>query len=1296
MAATPSVSGIRKRLDALTLTDRRRLDRRLRGVEKLRGARRAEALAAVIAAVGAAEETVASRRKALPAEIPYPEELPITEWRDELLQTIRENQVVIVAGETGSGKSTQLPKLCLELGRGLHGRIGHTQPRRIAARSIAERIAEELGTAVGGLIGYKFRFTDQVADHTLVKVMTDGILLNELQRDRNLLDYDTIIIDEAHERSLNIDFLLGYLKQLIRRRRDLKVIITSATIDTERFSDHFEGAPIVEVSGRAYPVEIRYRPLVSESGAEPRDQTDGIVSAVSELGAEGAGDILVFCSGEREIRDAAEALREMQLAHTEVLPLFGRLSAAEQHRVFAGHTGRRIVVATNVAETSLTVPGIRYVVDAGTARISRFSRRTKVQRLPIEAISQASADQRAGRCGRLGPGICIRLYSSDDYLGRPEFTDPEILRTSLAAVILQMAAIGLGDIEQFPFVEPPDTRTIRDGISLLEELQAVSGPEIGTRRWLTDIGRNLARIPLDPRLGRMLIAASDEGCLREVLVIASALSIIDPRERPTDKEQHAAEMHRRFADESSDFVSILNLWKYISSARKERTSGEFRRMCRREFLNWRRLREWQDIHSQLRRVSNELGLRMNRKPASPADIHRALLAGMLSHIGSKDPDSFEYRGARGARFSINPGSVLFKRSPQWVMAGELVETSRTWGRYLAPVDPEVVEAVGSHLINRTISDPSWDEPSGHAVANETVTMLGMTLVGARRVVASRFDPAVARQLFIRHALVYGEWETHHEFVDRNQAALDEVRAMEARGRADLLVDEDTMVRFFDARIPADVVSVRHFDRWWRTTREDQPHLLDFTVDDLVLADAADVDDALFPAQWLYGDVALELTYEFDPTSQTDGVTIVIPAALLDRIDPDVFEWNVPGFRSELIAALIRSLPKPIRKKFVPAPETARHIASRIGPQQGGLIEVLRRELTALGDTVVLPDDFDIDAVPAHLTPTFAVVEESGRPIATGRDLSALRESLRADARQMAAESTHPLERSGITTWDFGDLPRVVTLHGEGSSVAVYPALIDDEDSVSIRLVATRQEQLDLAWKGLRRLVLLQLPAPGRMLRSLLGGRSGIEGALGPYRDREEWMADCLQAAVDDLMSAHPGPVESEAAFATLLATVRDGLADTLEVIGTESAKVLAALQELEMAAGNMPERHAEAVDDVARQVRQFIYPGFVTGVGAGRLQDVSRYLAAAAYRLQRVSANPERDRDLMARVNALEAELDQLASTLPWSRELVEVSWMLQELRVSFFAQSIGARGPISVKRVTRALDDLLLPQLPG
>ncbi len=807
------------------------------------------------------------RRARLIAGVPaitYPHELPVSNRRDDIADAIREHQVVIVAGETGSGKTTQIPKICLELGRGVRGIIGHTQPRRIAARSVADRIAEELGTPLGGTVGYKVRFTDKVAEHTNIKLMTDGVLLAEMQHDRDLLAYDTLIIDEAHERSLNVDFILGYVKQLLPRRPDLKVVITSATIDPERFSQHFEDAPIVEVSGRTYPVDVRYRPVVDpdDPAADPdRDQVTAICDAVAELVDEGSGDILVFLSGEREIRDTAEALRRLHLGPTkafEVLPLYARLSAAEQHRVFEAHAGRRVVLATNVAETSLTVPGIHYVVDPGTARISRYSHRLKVQRLPIEPISQASANQRAGRCGRTADGICIRLFTEADFASRPEFTDPEILRTNLASVLLQMTALGLGDIAAFPFVEPPDRRQVADGVALLEELGAFDTDASEPQRRLTPIGRQLAQLPIDPRLARMVVAANNEGCLAEVLVIAAALSIQDPRERPSDQQQAADQQHARFTDRTSDFLSLLNLWRYLEEQQKALSSSRFRKVCRTEFLNYLRVREWQDLRAQLRQASKSLGFTTNTTPSDPDRVHRALLAGLLSHIGLYDGEKRDYLGARGARFAVFPGSALARKPPAWVMVAELVETSRLWGRTAARIDPAWVETLAGHLVRRTYSEPHWERRRGAVMAYERVTLYGIPVVARRRVTYGGIDPVVSRDLFIRHALVDGDWDTRHRFFHDNRRLLGEIEELEHRvRRRDIRVDDEALFDFYDARIPPEVVSARHFDSWWKKASRTQPDLLTMTSDLLTASGAETVAGEDFPDEWQQGDLTPE-------------------------------------------------------------------------------------------------------------------------------------------------------------------------------------------------------------------------------------------------------------------------------------------------------------------------------------------------------------------------------------------------------------------------------------------------------
>ncbi len=1234
------------------------------------------------------------RRSARPVP-QYPAELPITARKDDILGAIGDHQVVIVAGETGSGKSTQLPKMCLELGRGTEGLIGHTQPRRLAARTIAERIATELGTEVGGAVGYAVRFTDRVGDATLVKVMTDGILLAEIQRDRLLSGYDTLIIDEAHERSLNIDFLLGYLKQLLPQRPDLKVVITSATIDTERFAAHFDGAPVVEVSGRTYPVEVRYRPL-----AEDTDQAEAICEAVAELMTEGPGDILVFLSGEREIRDAADALAAVDLPATEILPLYARLSAAEQHRVFQPHPvssgtprapGRRVVLATNVAETSLTVPGIRYVVDPGTARISRYNRRTKVQRLPIEAVSQASANQRAGRCGRVAPGICLRLYAEDDFAARPEFTEPEILRTNLASVILQMEALGLGDMARFPFVEAPDARNIKDGVALLEELGALDPAAHEPSRRLTRLGRRLARLPLDPRLGRMVLEAESHGCLHEVMVITAALAIQDPRERPADKQQAADEWHGRFAGGDSDFLAYLRLWDHLTEQAEALSSNQFRKRCRAEFLNYLRVREWQDIYGQLRQVTRSLGLQVNTQPGNPDRIHLSLLAGLLSHIGARDGTTRDYQGARGARFAIAPGSSLFKATPRWVMAAELVETNRLWARVAARIQPEWAERLGAHLVKRSYSEPHWDAEHGEAMAYERVALYGLPIVTARRVGYGRVDPAGARELFIRHALVEGEWRTHHRFVEHNARLVEEVRTLEARTRRrDLLVDEEVLVAFYDERLPGVVTSARHFDRWWKDEQPAQPHLFDFTLEGLLDPGAGPVSRADHPDRWAVGEATLALEYEFDPTSESDGITVTVPLPLLDGLEGAGFDWQIPGWRHELVTALIRSLPKALRRNLVPAADYARDFLTRAGPGNGPLLPVLARELTRMSGEPVGGADFDPGRLPAHLRITFRVEDESGRTLAAGRDLDELRRRLADRMRAAVAGAARSFERSGLRAWDVGRLPRTVEVSWAGHTVEAYPALVDEVDSVAVRVLTSPAAQERAMWTGTRRLLLLAVPSPAKAVQRQLANDTKLVLARSPYGSAAELLGDCISAAVDRLMADHGGPAWDESGFSELRAAVERGLVDTAVYVATVTGGILVVAGMVEDrldATTAAPLR--PAVADMRRQLSGLVFPGFVGAAGVERLGDVLRYLEAMERRLDKLAQGTRRDTDLMGRVQALEGEYHQLRDARPGDAEVEAVRWMLEELRVSLFAQTLGTAHPVSEQRIRREMDRL-------
>ncbi|OLF18107.1 ATP-dependent RNA helicase HrpA [Actinophytocola xanthii] len=1289
--STPLVTprDLRARLSEVTLRDERRLRRRLDGLGKLRDDARQARLDEIATEVDRAVRRVERRRAALPT-VTYPDELPISQRREDIKKAIAGNQVVIVAGETGSGKTTQLPKICLELGRGVRGLIGHTQPRRIAARTVAERISEELGVRLGDAVGWKIRFTDQVGEDTLVKLMTDGILLAELQSDRQLRQYDTLIIDEAHERSLNVDFILGYLRQLLPRRPDLKVIITSATIDPERFSRHFDDAPIIEVSGRTYPVEVRYRPLVDpdDPDADPdRDQTQAILDAVDELSAEGPGDVLVFLSGEREIRDTADALTALNRPGTEILPLYARLSAGEQRRVFQPHRGRRVVLATNVAETSLTVPGIKYVVDPGFARISRYSNRLKVQRLPIEPISQASANQRKGRCGRTSEGICIRLYSEEDFAARPEFTDPEILRTNLASVILQMAAADLGDIAAFPFVEPPDRRHITDGMNLLNELGALESSTSDSEPRLTPLGRKLARLPVDPRLARMVLAADRNGCVSEVVVIAAALSIQDPRERPADKQTQADQQHARFADPDSDFLSYLNLWRYLTEQKRELSANRFRRLCRAEFLNYLRVREWQDVAGQLRQMVKSLDVTPNETPAEPGPIHMSLLTGLLSHIGLKDPAGKEYLGARNAKFAIFPGSTLFRKQPRWVMAAELVETSRLWGRIVARIDPDWIEPLAQHLVRRTYSEPRWEKKRAAVMASERVTLLGLPIVVDRAVNYGRIDPGLARELFIRHALVQGEWHTNHAFLRRNAELLAEAEELEHKARRrDIVVDEETLFDFYDRRIGQEVVSGRHFDTWWKKTRRDQPELLTFDPAMLVNPDAGDVSPDAYPDAMSHNDLRLGLRYRFEPGETSDGVTVQVPLALLNRVSADGLPWQVPGLREELLTALIRSLPKPLRRNFVPVPDFAAALRERLAGVPEPSLAQVAAELRELTGMVVPPDAWQLDQVPQHLRTTFQVVDE-GRPVLEGKDLGGLKRELASRVRESLEQGAEGLTREGLTSWSFGTLERAVSLRRAGQQVTAYPALVDTGTSVAIRLFDSEDERTRAMWRGTRRLVLLTVASPVKQVVRRLPNQAKLALSANPHGSVPGLLEDCLNAATDAVVSDLGGPVWTTEEFQALCAGVRARLADTLYSVLERVRGVLAVHAEVDAALARMTGRvFAESVADMRTQVAALVFDGFVTATGPARLPDVERYLRGVLRRLEKLPERPDRDLEWTHVVQDAQRAYAEVRGR---PGDDGRVRWMIEELRISFFAQTLGTAYPISEKRVYRAIDEL-------
>ncbi|GAB3391022.1 ATP-dependent RNA helicase HrpA [Humibacter soli] len=1286
--------------------------------------------------------------RGIPA-IHFPPELPVSERREDIARAIEANQVVIVAGETGSGKTTQLPKICLQLGR---ESIGHTQPRRIAARAIAERVAEELGDEVGGLVGYKVRFTDEVSKATRIKVMTDGILLNEIHRDRDLKAYDTIIIDEAHERSLTIDFLLGYVKRLLPRRPDLKVIVTSATIDPDSFARHFADAkgrpaPVIEVSGRTYPVEVRYRPLVAEdegddddvdvAPAVDKDYLTGITDALDELALEKPGDVLVFLSGETEIRDAEDAVRghltrQGQADATQVLPLYGRLSAADQHRVFGpvpAGIRRRVVLSTNVAETSLTVPGIRYVIDAGTARISRYSTRAKVQRLPIEAISQASAKQRSGRSGRTSDGIAIRLYSEEDFEKRPEFTEPEILRTNLAAVILQMISLGLGDIDAFPFLTPPDSRGVKDGLDLLAELNAVSDGR------LTKTGRTLARLPIDPRFGRMLVEAGSNDVVREVMAIVAGLTIQDPRERPLERRAQADQQHARFVDPTSDFLTLLNLWNHLEQKQKELSSSAFRRLCKAEYLNYLRIREWQDLYRQLRRTAKPLGLVPKDAKVDADGIHKALLAGLLSHLGLRDAQKKDYLGARNTRFLVFPGSALAKKQPQAIMSAELVETSRLFARMNAAIDPAWAEPLAGDLVRRSYSEPHWEKRQGSAVVFERVTLFGLPIVAKRRAQLGRIDAPLARDLFIRHALVDGEWPVDaaargrdhaFDFQRANAKLRTELEKVEERTRRrDILMDDEAMVAFFEERIPREVTDTRSFESWWRQERRTNGGLLTMRREDLVDdVEEAKVDEDAFPPVWRQGDQRLAVTYRFEPGEEDDGVTVQVPLALLPRLSPIGFDAQVPGLRTELITALIRTLPKALRRSVVPAADWAARIAAELpdglgsarssgvgaasGAAAGAGAEsfsvILARTIKRLTGTPVDATDFDLERVPPHLRITFRVIDERSRVVASGKDVGELQRSLAPKVRESVAKASvqrrDPIERTGLTTWDFDELPRFVDTEQGGrgtgmprSVIRGYPTLVVEKDGVAIRVVGTQQEQEASLPDGVRRLLLNDIPSPSGYVQEHLTGAEKLALAASPYPSTKALFEDCLAAVIDSVLFevAAGGLVFTRTEFEAIRDRVSAGVMDAL--FGTVSlvARILTEHRAADKAlSATSSMALLGALTDAKTQLAGLVFPGFVSRTGLVQLRHLPRYLQAIAWRIQRLPDNPGRDRVWMTEVQTATSRFTDAGGAIPLPAHarpsLVHARWMLEELRVSLFAQQLGTAETVSLQRIQKVL----------
>lgn len=1272
-------------------------------------------------------------------KITYPEDLPVSQRKDEILAAIRDHQVVVIAGATGSGKTTQIPKMCLELGR---TSIAHTQPRRIAARAVAERISEELQVELGGLVGYQVRFTDRVSADTKIKVMTDGILLNSMQRHRNLEQYDTIIIDEAHERSLNIDFLLGYLKQLLPKRPDLKVIVTSATIDPGSFSRHFNDAPIIEVSGRTFPIEVRYSPTVRETSedTDPDEQTtasdyiDGIIRALKELQSEPEGDTLVFLSGESEIRDAQEAIEGSVASGAlgkgiEVLPLYGRLSSEEQHRVFQPSKmqglRRRVILATNVAETSLTIPNIKYVIDAGTARISRYSPKAKVQRLPIEAISKASANQRAGRTGRTSPGIVIRLYSEDDFESRPEFTDPEILRTNLASVILQAATLGLGDITQFPFLQPPDARGVKDGLGLLAELGAVQDAKAKMVK-LTPMGRNLARLPMEPRFARMLLESKNHDLVREVMIIVAGLTIQDPRERPMAKRPQADLAHARFADQTSDFLSLLNLWNYLEEQQKKLSSSAFRRLCKSEYLNYLRVREWQDLMKQLKSLTKPLNLEINRPKVDPDGIHKSLLSGLLSQIGlrqlsdkknadlakgsssggakpSKGPG--EYLGSNQKKFVIFPGSTLAKKPPAAIMSAELVETSRLFARMNAAIDPAWAEALAGDLCKRSFSEPHWEKTQGSVVAYERVMLFGVPIVVSRRMQYSRIDAELCHELFVRHALVQGEWDSKQPFDRANRALMKQLEAEADRARKpQYSPDEDDAFRFYKSRVPVEVVSTRSFEGWWKKARHETPALLTMTREDLIGEEVAQPSEHEHPAEWQHSGQELKLRYRFDPTVIDDGVAVDIPLALLASLNSDPFDWLVPGMRLELITELLRSLPKNLRRNVVPAADWAKK-ALAVLPEEpnGNLLVVLAKNLQQLSGTKIGAEDFDVARLPNALRMTYRVIDASGKTLGLSNDLAALQAKLSETSRgavAAVAEKAHsPIERDGLTTWDFDELQRSIeSKHGK-NVVRAFPALVAVAGKagvpavVNLRLFSTEAEQAIHHAQGLVALVKAATPTPAKYVEAHLSQAEKLAIASLPYSSFGAFIDDVILATADRALRAvEPnGLIFTRAEYENVRDAVAAIIVEQAFDAATQVTKIVAAAREANKAISEVNGFEFLSVLSAEKaHIAELVHTGFVSEAGLDRLPRIVVYLQAIKQRIEKLTDNPMRDR-------TASLELDQAAGIYTFSggkmplapnssEKIVAARWLLEELRVSLFAQSLGTAETVSVQRIKKAL----------
>jgi ATP-dependent helicase HrpA len=1296
--------------------------------------------------VSAIEQSITEKQQKLNnlPNITYPEGLPISDNAQLISQTIRDNQVVIIAGETGSGKTTQIPKICLELGRGIDGLIGHTQPRRIAARTVANRIAEELNSKLGEQVGYKVRFNDQVSQHSYIKLMTDGILLAEMQKDRLLRQYDTIIIDEAHERSLNIDFILGYLRQVLVKRPDLKVIVTSATIDPQRFANHFadkngKAAPIIEVSGRTFPVEMRYRPLNDKSASDNDDSinegTDiisGILNAVDEFsqpGADSQGDILIFLNGEREIRDTAAALSKANLRHTQILPLYARLTVSEQNQIFKPHSGRNIVLATNVAETSLTVPGIKYVIDPGTARISRYSYRTKVQRLPIEAISQASANQRSGRCGRVSSGICIRLYSEDDYLNRPEFTDPEILRTNLATVILQMLALDLGEIEDFPFVEAPDNRNINDGVKLLEELAAIDNSankqkqpknqqKQNTR--LTKSGRLLSKFPIDPRLAKMVLTAIDLGCIEQVLIIVSALSIQDPRERPHEKQQAADEKHNRFKDKNSDFISLLNLWQYVSDQKKGLSQNHFRKLCQREYLSYVRLREWQDIFSQLKLTLKEQKISLTSVdyqfsiiesdsekhqekkeqniPSSLMVVHQALLSGLLSHLGQQD-ENREFKGARGSKFFVFPGSALAKKPPKWLMSAELVETSRLFARMNARIDPLWIEPLAEHLLKRSYSEPHWEKKQGAVMAFEQVSLYGLNIVTKRKINFKAIEPNTCREIFIREALVNGECFIKEKFLEQNQTLIASIEALEQKARRkDFLIDEQQLVGFYSDKLPESAVCQRSFLAWWKKAKVQDANQLNFTKAFLLNETSSELSVKEYPDTWQQNNLTLPLSYHFCPGDVDDGISVIIPVALLNQCHDEGFDWLIPALRYDLLIALIKALPKSLRRNFVPAPNYADACLENMNDSQGNLVDAFAKQLLRMTGVRLPEDVWQGVELPVHLTMNFQVVNEKGKLLQQGRDLNQLKEQLqgkvKASIKKVAEKG---IEKSKLTLWNFGHLPKGYEKKVATMTIKAFPALVDHKSSVAIELFEQEEHAEQAMLNGISRLILLNIPSPLKYLQQKMPNKAKLGLYFNPFGSITDLLQDCIQGAcvylVKQYMNNHALThlPRAESGYDSIRDYVRAEISGCVLTAAIKVEQVLSLRHDIaKKLKGNVALNVIQSHGDIKQQSETLVFKGFVSASGIEKLDDITRYLKGILRRLEKLPIDPNQDRLKLIEVSKAsdlyDGVLSQQRKDKPVAQDILSTKWMIEEFRISLFSQNLGTSQPISLKRIINHL----------